>query len=268
MNVKLAIAGASGRMGRALITAASGDARCRLVGGTVRSGSPELGQDLGSLVGQERLGAVLVDDAAEAAEEADVWIDFTTPDATVTALADLSGTKVRAAIIGTTGCNGLQLDRIKAASGRLAVVMSGNFSLGVNVLAGLVRQAAARLGPDWDIEICESHHRAKVDAPSGTALMLGRAAAAGRGVDHDEVAAFARHGQTGPRKPGDIGYAVIRGGQIIGNHDVMFAHDDEIIHLSHAAQSRTLFAQGALVAARWAVNQPPGLYAMEDVLGF
>jgi 4-hydroxy-tetrahydrodipicolinate reductase len=210
---------------------------------------------------------VISDSVAQACTEADVWIDFTSPAATIAALSQLADTPVKAAIIGTTGFDAHQMAAIREASSRLALVQSGNFSLGVNLVAGLVRQAAARLGPDWDIEVLESHHRHKVDAPSGTALMLGQAAAQGRGVEHDEVASFARHGQTGPRKAGDIGYAAIRAGGIIGDHEVMFAADDEIVTLSHKAGSRTIFAKGALAAAIWASTQGPGLYTMDDVLG-
>jgi 4-hydroxy-tetrahydrodipicolinate reductase len=258
-HVKLAIAGVGGRMGRALIEASANDKRFGVVGGTERSGSALIDTKIGDGMVSAQVKA--------ACEFGDVWIDFTSPQATLAALADLEDTRVRAAIIGTTGFDTHELDAIQAASTRLAIVQSGNFSLGVNLVAGLVRQAAARLGPDWDIEVTESHHRHKVDAPSGTALMLGHAAAYGRGVSHDDVARFARHGQTGPRKGGDIGYAVIRAGGIIGDHEVLFASDDEIVTLAHKAASRTIFAKGALAAAAWAYSAPAGLYTMDDVLG-
>jgi 4-hydroxy-tetrahydrodipicolinate reductase len=267
MRITLSIAGAGGRMGRALILAASGDARFGVVGGTERAGSDLLGTDIGLLDGKVATGCLVIESVIEACKGAQVWIDFTSPMATIAALSALSDTNVKAAIIGTTGFDAAQLEAIKAASTKVSIVQSGNFSLGVNLVAGLVRQAAARLGPDWDIEVVESHHRHKVDAPSGTALMLGRAAALGRDVDHDDVASFARHGQTGARKAGDIGYAVIRAGGIIGDHEVMFAAEDEIVTLSHKASSRTIFAKGALAAAAWAVGQKPGLYSMDDVLG-
>lgn len=267
MTLKLSIAGAGGRMGRALIVAASGDARFDVVGGTERAGSDLIGHDLGLFDGKMPSGHVISETVAGACEHGEVWIDFTSPAATLAALLALQDTRVKAAIIGTTGFDAAQMDAIKAASQRLTIVQSGNFSLGVNLVAGLVRQAAARLGPDWDIEILESHHRHKVDAPSGTALMLGHAAAHGRGVDHDAVAAFARHGQTGPRKAGDIGYAAIRAGGIIGEHEVIFAAEDEIVTVSHKASSRTIFAKGALAAAIWASAEGPGLYTMDDVLG-
>jgi 4-hydroxy-tetrahydrodipicolinate reductase len=254
-------------MGRALILAARGDARFAIVGGTERDGSDLIGTDLGLLDGKNATGYKVTEAVEVACASAQVWIDFTSPAATIDALAALEGTAVKAAIIGTTGFDTAQLEMIKVAGQNLAIVQSGNFSLGVNLVAGLVRQAAARLGPDWDIEVVESHHRHKVDAPSGTALMLGHAAAAGRGAIHDDAASFARHGQTGPRKVGDIGYAVIRAGGIIGDHEVMFASDDEIVTIAHKAGSRTIFAKGALAAAIWASDQKPGLYSMDDVLG-
>jgi 4-hydroxy-tetrahydrodipicolinate reductase len=267
MTLSIAIAGAAGRMGRALITAVQQDERVALVGGTEQVTSGCVGTDLGLLDGKTRLGATVTDNVTEACLCADVWIDFTTPAATLSALAQLSATPVKAAIIGTTGFDANQVTQIKAVSEHLVIVQSGNFSLGVNLVTGLVRQAAARLGPNWDIEILEAHHRHKVDAPSGTALMLGRAAAQGRDVDHEAVANFSRHGQTGPRAKGDIGYAALRAGGIIGDHDVIFAAEDEIVTISHKAQSRTIFAKGALAAALWAVDQKPGLYTMDDVLG-
>lgn len=267
MTINLSIAGAAGRMGRALILAGRGDSRFDIVGGTEQSGSHYLNTDLGLLDGKASCGHLIEATVKSACRTAEVWIDFTSPSATVAAILALENTPIKAAIIGTTGFNPDQLATIQAASHTLAIVQSGNFSLGVNLVAGLVRQAAARLGPDWDIEVLESHHRHKVDAPSGTALMLGHAAAAGRAVEHDNVANFARHGQTGARKAGDIGYAVIRAGGIIGDHEVMFASDDEIVTLSHKASSRTIFAKGALAAAAWAAGQKPGLYSMDDVLG-
>ncbi len=267
MTLNLSIAGAGGRMGRALILAAAGDGRFDVVGATERAGSALIGADIGLMDWKAPSGLLVGEAVALACQTADVWIDFTSPSATISALSDLMDTGVKAAIVGTTGFETAQMEAIRAASKKLAIVQSGNFSLGVNLVAGLVRQAAARLGPDWDIEILESHHRHKVDAPSGTALMLGHAAASGRNVDHDDVASFARHGQAGARTQGDIGYAVLRGGGIIGDHEVMFASEDEIVTLAHKAGSRTIFAKGALAAAAWANDQKPGLYSMDDVLG-
>jgi len=206
--------------------------------------------------------------------DADAVIDFTTPSATLN-LAEACATegqargKPLAHIIGSTGFLPEQIDTLNAFGDRNIILRSGNFSLGVNMLMGLVRQAAAKLSPEaWDIEVLEAHHKRKVDAPSGTALMLGDAAAAGRGVDLAEVKVAARDGLTGQREPGTIGFSVIRGGGIIGEHSVLFAAEDEVITLSHSARDRTLFARGAIEAALWAASQKPGLYDMQDVLGF
>jgi len=200
---------------------------------------------------------------------ADVIVDFTTPDAS-TVLAKAAATAGRPAlVIGSTGLQEAQFTAIREAARAVPIVQTGNFSLGVNVLMGLVRQAAQLLPPEaYDIEVFEAHHRHKVDAPSGTALMLGRAAASGRGVELDAVAVRARDGVTGARRPGDIGFSVMRGGGIIGEHQVAFAAEEEIVTLSHSGLDRGLFARGALVAARWVATQPPGLYDMQDVLGF
>jgi 4-hydroxy-tetrahydrodipicolinate reductase len=267
MSIQLAIAGAAGRMGRALIVAASSDADLQIVGGSERPGSPSLGADLGVLAGGDALGVTCVDGPVEAAQAAQVWIDFTTPAASLSALSALKSTSVKAIVLGTTGFEPEQEALITEASQHFCIVRSGNFSLGINLLMGLVKQAAERLGSDWDIEIFEAHHRRKVDAPSGTALMLGQAAAIGRGVSHTEVAAYDRHGVTAARKVGEIGYAVARGGGIIGEHEVMFASEDETIRFSHSALNRAIFAKGALAAARWAAGHGPGLYDMSDVLG-
>ncbi len=245
MILALAIAGAHGRMGRALIDAASQDKRFSIAGATSRGGPG----------------------ADAAAASADVWIDFTAPDATIAALAALGGTKVSAAIIGTTGLSEEQDARIFEHAKRIAIVKSGNFSLGVNLLAALVEEAAAKLGGDWDIEISEAHHRRKVDAPSGTALMLGEAAARARGQVLKDVRLAPNDGVTGPRKPGGIGFASLRGGGIVGEHEVKFAAEREVLTLSHQALDRGLFADGALAAALWAAGRPPGLYSMRDVLG-
>jgi 4-hydroxy-tetrahydrodipicolinate reductase len=245
MTLSIAVAGAHGQMGRALMNAAASDGRFSITGTTTRGGVS----------------------ASAAGANADVWIDFTTTDATMEALEALSGTKVRAAIIGTTGLSAAQKDRITEHAKRIAIVCSGNFSLGVNLLAALVEQAAAKLGPQWDIEILEAHHRRKVDAPSGTALMFGEAAARGRGAALRDVKLAPNDGVTGARKAGGIGFASVRAGGIIGEHEVMFATEREVLTLSHSALDRGLFADGALAAALWAANQSPGLYTMRDVLG-
>jgi 4-hydroxy-tetrahydrodipicolinate reductase len=205
----------------------------------------------------------------EALEACDVIVDFSTPDASVDLATRAAASKAPALVIGSTGFSDEQEQALRAAARSIAIVKSGNFSLGVNVLAGLVAQAARRLeSPAWDIEIFEAHHRGKQDAPSGTALMLAKAATDARGQPPVDVADGARRPWGRPRREGDIGFAVMRGGGIVGEHVVMFAADDEILTLSHSARDRGLFARGALEAALWVVGRPPGLYGMADVLGF
>jgi 4-hydroxy-tetrahydrodipicolinate reductase len=266
MTIAIAVAGAAGRMGRAIIAAAAADSRFRIAGGTERTGSHALGADLGALAGGSEFGVTAADRVHSAATSADVWIDFTAPEASVEALDALAATQVKAAIVGTTGLSAAQEARITDAATRLAIVRSGNFSLGVNLLAALVEQAAARLGAGWDIEISETHHRRKADAPSGAALLLGDAAANGRNTKLDAVRIAAREGLTGPRPEGGIGFAVTRGGNVIGDHSVGFYSEREILTLSHSALDRAVFADGALAAALWVANKPPGLYSMRDVL--
>lgn len=264
--LKVAVAGVAGRMGRQL-------AAMVLDRGLVLSGASEVAaagvfdEDIGVLAGRKPAGAWPTPDVGEAASGADIWIDFTRPDATLAALGALEATTVRAVIIGTTGLTDAQEAAIRAAATRFAIVKSGNFSLGVNLLQGLTRLAASRLGADWDIEILEAHHRLKVDAPSGTALMLGEAAAAGRGAALKDVLAAPYLGADAARKEGEIGMAVRRGGGIYGEHDVMFASPREVLRLSHMALDRAVFAEGAVHAAIWAAGQKPGLYGMDDVLG-
>jgi 4-hydroxy-tetrahydrodipicolinate reductase len=247
------VAGALGRMGRAVAVAVEAEPTLSL---GARFGRP--GRTGEGLVGQ---------DAALAA--ADVVIDFTTPAAS-TALAQVcAGRGGPALVIGSTGFDAAQLVALESAALKVAIVRAGNFSLGVNMLMGLVEQAARQLGPEaYDIEVFEAHHRRKLDAPSGTALMLGEAAAKGRGVALSAVANRARDGITGPRPAGEIGFAVMRGGGIVGEHSVTFAAEDEILTLSHSARDRGLFARGAVAAARWVAGRPPGQYDMRDVLGF
>lgn len=204
---------------------------------------------------------------AEAIAAADVVIDFTVPGASAELARACAARGGPALVIGSTGFDAAQLAMIAEASTKVAIVRAGNFSLGVNMLMGLVEQAARALGPDYDIEIFEAHHRRKVDAPSGTALMLGQAAAEGRGVELEKVAQRGRDGITGARRPGDIGFAVLRGGGVIGEHSVMFAGESETLTLTHSALDRGLFARGAVAAALWVADKGPGLYDMQDVLG-
>lgn len=254
MTLSIAIAGAAGRMGQALIAAARADERFLIVGATVRD-----------TAAREGVSAVTAPDTAAA--NADVWIDFTAPKATLDALNALAGTRVRAAIVGATGFAPEHEQQIAAHATRIAIVRSNNFSLGVTLLAALVEQAAQKLGPEWDIEIAEAHHRRKVDAPSGTALLLAEAAAKGRGKPFDELRLAPHEAVAGPRKAGGIGFSVTRAGGIVGEHDVTFAGEHEVLTLSHQALDRAVFADGALAAALWAADKPPGLYSMRDVLG-
>ena len=251
--ITIAVAGALGRMGRAVTEAVEADAGLSLA---ARFGRP--GRSAEGLVGQ---------DAALAA--AHVVIDFTTPAASAALAEVCAGRGGPALVIGSTGFDAAQLSAIEFAATKVAIVRAGNFSLGVNMLMGLVEQAARKLAPEaYDIEIFEAHHRRKVDAPSGTALMLGEAAAKGRGVALSKVAKRGRDGVAGPRPPGEIGFSVMRGGDIVGEHSVSFIADDEILTLSHSARDRDLFARGAVAAARWVAGRPAGQYDMRDVLGF
>jgi len=253
-------------MGRVLLRLAASTPGFSLAGGVERPGAPDLGKDLGSLAGIEPLGLALGDDAEALFRSADAVLEFSAPAATL-AHAEVAAAAGKAHVIGTTGIDKAGEARLALAAQRAPVVYAGNMSLGVNLLAELVRQVARALDPAWDIEIVEMHHRHKVDAPSGTALLLGRAAAEGRGTALDEVAARGRDGITGARKPGAIGFAALRGGDVVGEHSVIFAAEGERLELTHKATSREIFARGALAAGRWAVGRKPGLYAMKDVLG-
>ncbi len=264
--MKIGIVGCCGRMGRMLTQTVLDTAGASLSGGTEQSGSPYIGQDMGLMVGAGAVGALVSDDAAAVFAAADVVIDFTVPAATAThaAMAAQAGT---AMVIGTTGLSAEQQAAVDAAAAKVPVVQAGNMSLGVNLLVGLAKQAAAILGPDYDIEVVEMHHKHKIDAPSGTALMLGKAAAEGRGIDHDASAVMSREGHTGPRPDGTIGYATLRGGDVVGDHTVIFAGPAERIELTHRAGGRDIFARGAVRAALWCEGKAPGLYSMRDVLG-
>ncbi|HZH25771.1 MAG TPA: 4-hydroxy-tetrahydrodipicolinate reductase [Azospirillaceae bacterium] len=265
--MRVAVLGCAGRMGRMLVRAIS-EAPDGLVlaGGTVRSGGAGAGQDIGAIAGLPPLGLAATDDATALFAKADVAIDFTSPDATL-AHVRLAAQAQVPMVVGTTGLDAGQRALVEQASRHVPIVLAANTSLGVTLLAALVEQAARTLDPGFDIEIVEMHHRRKVDAPSGTALALGAAAAAGRGVDPGQAAVRARDGLTGPRREGDIGYAVLRGGDVVGEHTVVFAGDGERIELTHKAGDRMVFARGALRAARWVRRQAPGLYSMRDVLG-
>ncbi|MBY0298882.1 MAG: 4-hydroxy-tetrahydrodipicolinate reductase [Methylobacterium sp.] len=264
--MRLVVVGASGRMGRMLIQAVAGTEGCTLAGAVEREGAEAVGQDAGSLAGLAPLGIAVTDDPLRVFVEADGVLDFTAPAATV-AYAELAAQARIVHVVGTTGLRPEDLAKLAAAARHARIVRSGNMSLGVNLLAGLVRKVAATLGEDFDIEILEMHHRHKVDAPSGTALLLGEAAAEGRAVALAERKVAVRDGHTGARAPGSIGFATLRGGSVVGDHSVIFAGPGERIELGHRAEDRGIFARGAVRAALWAQGQPPGLYGMNDVLG-
>jgi len=265
-ELRLAVVGAAGRMGRMLAQTIPDTLGVTLAAALEGPNSPELGRDCGEMVGAGPNGVKIGADLAAAAQGVDVIVDFSSPAATV-ALAKLAARAKVAHVIGTTGLSSDDLEAIAEAAKETVVVRSGNMSLGVNLLAGLVERAARALGPAWDAEIVEMHHRLKVDAPSGTALLLGEAVAHGRGIDLSQNSARGRDGLTGPRKSGEIGFAALRGGTVIGDHSVIFAGAGERIELSHRAEDRGIFARGALAAALWTRGRPAGLYSMADVLG-
>lgn len=265
--VRIGIIGAAGRMGQALVREVVNTPGAELAGGSERAGSPHIGKDPGPLAGCAETGLAIVDDAAKLFAAADAVIDFTAPAALPHHVA-LAAQGKTAYVVGTTGLEAEHFEALQKASHHCAIVQSYNMSLGVNLMAGLVRQVAAALDENWDIEIVEMHHRMKVDAPSGTAILFGEAAAQGRGVPLEKVADRGRDGITGARKKGDIGFAALRGGNVVGEHTVIFAADGERIELSHKATDRSLFARGAVRAAIWAKTRQAGLYHMADVLGF
>ena len=265
-EMRLVVVGAAGRMGRMLIKAVAESEGCTLAGAVERSGASALGQDAGVLAGLGPLGVAVTDDPLPVFAGADGVLDFTAPAATVEFAALAAQARI-VHVVGTTGLQDADFTRLEAAARHARIVQSGNMSLGVNLLAALVRKAAAALGEDFDIEVLEMHHRMKVDAPSGTALLLGEAAAEGRAVSLKERSVRVRDGHTGARTAGDIGFASLRGGTVVGDHTVILAGSGERIELSHRAEDRSLFAKGAVKAALWAFDKKPGYYTMADVLG-
>ncbi len=262
----IVITGASGRMGQMLIKTVTDSDQARLVGVVERQGHDWIGQDVGEAMGGPALGVLITDDPLEAFAQAQAVIDFTAPEATLE-FAALAAQARCVHVIGTTGMSDEQIAALEPASRHAVIVRAGNMSLGVNLLVQLTKKVAAALDEDFDIEVIEGHHHHKVDAPSGTALMLGEAAAEGRGVKLADVSDRGRDGITGARKRGDIGFHAIRGGDIVGEHDVLFAAPGERIVLRHLATDRAIFARGALKAALWGQGKAPGQYNMVDVLG-
>ena len=262
----IVITGASGRMGQMLIKEVQASSAARLIGAVERPGHAWVGQDLGVAMGGHETGVPVTDDPLEAFAKAQAIIDFTSPDATV-AHADIAAQARAVHVIGTTGFAPEHLTRLDAAARHATIIRAGNMSLGVNLLVQMTRKVAEALDEDFDIEVVEAHHNQKVDAPSGTALMLGEAAAAGRGVSLSDVSDRGRDGITGARKRGDIGFTAIRGGDVVGEHDVIFAAPGERIVLRHLATDRRIFSRGALKAALWGQGRGPGAYDMMDILG-
>jgi 4-hydroxy-tetrahydrodipicolinate reductase len=262
--IRVAVAGAAGRMGRTVVRALSENDAFRLVGALDAPGGAYTGKDAGELAACATMGVAVSDNAQAVLAQADVVVDFSAPAASVQ-LAKVAAQAHVAHVIGTTGFSPDQESEIAAAAREIPIVKSGNMSLGVTLLAALVKQAAKAL-PDFDIEILEMHHRNKVDAPSGTALLLGKAAAQARGISLEENSLRGRDGNTGPRPDGGIGFASLRGGTVVGEHQVILAGPHERLVLSHNAEDRAIFAHGALAAARWAHGKSPGLYTMQDVL--
>jgi 4-hydroxy-tetrahydrodipicolinate reductase len=265
-EMRLVVAGAAGRMGRVLVEIIRQTPGAHLVGAVEQPDSIAIGQDAGLLAGCGQMGVPISGDALATVVGADGILDFTSPQSTV-GLAALAAQARIVHVIGTTGLDADHITRLEAAARHAVVVHSGNMSLGVNLLAALVERVARSLGPEYDIEIVEMHHRMKVDAPSGTALLFGEAAAKGRGVELEQHSVRARDGHTGLRGIGHIGFASLRGGTVIGDHKVIFAGPGERVELAHIAEDRSIFARGAVQAALWGKNQKPGLYAMADVLG-
>ncbi len=265
-DMKIAVMGAAGRMGRELVRAVHATPGCVVAGGVEPADSPAIGADLGTLSEIEKLSIPVTSDALELCTNVDAIIDFTTP----TATREFAGIAANARIIhviGTTGLSEEDETAIAAAARHATVIKAGNMSLGVNLLVALTAKVAAALDQDFDIEIVEMHHRHKVDAPSGTALMLGEAAAVARDLPLEDHAVRTRDGHTGARKKDEIGFQSLRGGGVIGEHTVIFASEGERIELTHRAGDRSIFATGAVKAALWGNGKGPGLYSMADVLG-
>jgi 4-hydroxy-tetrahydrodipicolinate reductase len=265
-DMRIAVMGAGGRMGRELVRAIHALDGCVVAGGVEQPGSPFLGQDVGALAGIGEVGAAILDDPLEVCTKVEAILDFTSPKATV----EFAGLAANARIVHVIGTTGLAPDEeaaIAAAARHATIIKAGNMSLGVNLLAAITQRVAEALDADFDIEIVEMHHKHKVDAPSGTALMLGQAAADGRKVSLVEVSVRCRDGHTGARRRGDIGFQSLRGGSVVGDHTVIFAGEGERVELTHLASDRGIFARGAVKAALWGRGRGPGLFAMTDVLG-
>ncbi|MGB0908594.1 MAG: 4-hydroxy-tetrahydrodipicolinate reductase [Maricaulaceae bacterium] len=265
--LEVGILGGDGRMGQEIIRALHANPNARLAAALTAPSSPNIDTDAAKLAGLQASGVMLTSDTKAALDACDVMIDFSQPRAAIDTALAMHGTRCQTFVTGTTGYTDVEEAALMAAADTITLLKSGNFSLGVNLLEALTEQAARALGKGWDIEVLEMHHRHKVDAPSGTALMLGKAAAKGRGVDLADVQVPAREGRGDPRAEGEIGFAALRGGGVIGAHELRIASELEMITLSHDAFDRSVFATGAVTAALWAEAQPKGFYTMRDVLG-
>jgi 4-hydroxy-tetrahydrodipicolinate reductase len=265
-GTKMGVVGCAGRMGRMLVAEIAATEGCSVAGGSEAPGSGYVNQDIGELAGIGRIGIPVGEAVDKLIRNSDVVLEFTSPEATAEH-AELAAGLGTAMVIGTTGLSPEQGERVRQTARKIPIVWAPNMSLGVNVLLSVVEEVARRLGPDWDVEIMEMHHRGKIDAPSGTALALGHAVAVGRGVALEEVEQRARDGIIGPRRTGDIGFAALRGGDAIGDHHVIFAGASERLELIHRATSRAIYAKGAVRAACWVVGRPPGVYGLKEVLG-
>lgn len=265
--IKVAVAGVCGRMGMSVASLAGTDGDIELVGATEAVGHVSVGRDLGDLVAGAGPGVNVSNSISEAARDADVIIDFTVPEATL-AHAEYSVRSGKSMVIGTTGFTPEQGEELLGLLRRIPCVFSPNMSVGVNILFEISRQVAFHLGDSYDAEIFETHHRGKIDSPSGTAIALAEAVASGLGSELEDVARYERHGRTGAREKGEIGIQTLRGGDVVGDHTVMFLGDGERVELTHKATARENFSAGALRAAKWISGKPPGVYAMRDVLGF
>jgi 4-hydroxy-tetrahydrodipicolinate reductase len=265
-ETRIGVLGCAGRMGRSNVAAILATEGAALAGGTEQTESAWVGRDIGALIGADELGLSVLDDPERLFGLSDAVVDFTTPAAGIRH-AELAAETGTALVIGTTGLSDDDRETIARQAEKAAIVQAANMSLGVNLVLSLVERAASVLGPDFDIEVLEMHHRHKIDAPSGTALALGQAAATGRGIALDDVSRKVRDGITGERPRGEIGFATLRGGDVAGEHSVIFAAPGERVELAHKAGNREIFARGAIKAALWVAGKPAGLYSMRDVLG-
>ena len=266
-KMRIGVSGCAGRMGQMILKQIAASDEATISGGVERAGHPALGADVGETAGIRRLGLTIGSDIRQLFAQSEAVLEFTMPEATATHAA-IAGETGKIHVIGTTGLGPAEEQALGRAARRAPIVLAPNMSVGINLLMAVVERVARTLGSEYDIEILEMHHRHKVDAPSGTALGLGRAAAAGRGVPLGDNSVRVRDGHTGARPAGAIGFAVLRGGDVVGDHSVIFAAPGERLELTHRAASREIYARGALRAALWARGKPPGLYGMADVLGF